>query len=79
MALMPESDISVLINQLALAQNRQSFWPMNEPELGLVFTWRTHSVKPMPNQHFWLNVTPTQPHTNTLHVTVLWSKSASGA
>lgn len=68
MALIPESDISVLINQLALAQNCQSLLPTNESELGLVFTWRTHNVKQMPNQHFLLNVTTTQPHTNMLHV-----------
>lgn len=35
---------------------------MNESELGLVFTWRTHSVKQMTNQHFglmWLPHSPT--------------------
>lgn len=68
MALIPESDISVLINQLALAQNCQSLLPMNESELGLVLTWRIHNVKQMPKQHFLLNVTTTQPHTNMLLV-----------
>lgn len=74
MVLTPESDISVLINQLALAQNCQSWLPKNESELGLVFTWRTRNVKQMPNQHFLLNVTTTQPHTNMLHVSSVVKK-----
>lgn len=74
MVLTPESDISVLINQLALAQSCQSWLPKNESELGLVFTWRTRNVKQMPKQHFLLNVTTTQPHTNMLHVSPVVKK-----
>lgn len=78
MVLIPESDTSVLINQLALAQNCQSLLPMDESELGLDFTWRTHNVKQMPNQHFLVNVTTTQLH-KTCSMPVLWSKSTSVA
>lgn len=45
MALISESDIIVQINPLALAQNRQSLLPMNESELSLGFTWRTHKCE----------------------------------